>query len=104
MLGFLASGAEEFNLGPVMRLDHSELLCNKSFVKYKQEKASDTDIRKGAERLPPGSFLAGYCIATSRLLIRERKCLKTQSGTRPLTLNMHFEITLAQGKSSRAIK
>ena len=32
----------------------------------------------------------------SRLLIRERKCLKTQSGTRSLTHNMHFEITLAQ--------
>ena len=27
-LGFLASGGEEFNLGPETRLDHSELLCN----------------------------------------------------------------------------
>ena len=53
MLGFLASGAEEFNLGLVMRLDRSELLCNKVLLKYKWEKASDTDIRKGAERVPP---------------------------------------------------
>ena len=28
-LGFLASGGEEFNPGPEMRLDRSELLCNK---------------------------------------------------------------------------
>ena len=31
--GFLASGGEEFNPGPEMRLDHSELLCNKVFIK-----------------------------------------------------------------------
>ena len=31
-LGFLASEGEEFNLGPEMRLAHSELLC-KSFIK-----------------------------------------------------------------------
>ena len=30
MPGFLASGGEEFNLGLEMRLDHSELLCNKA--------------------------------------------------------------------------
>ena len=34
-LGFLACGGEEFNLGPEMRLDHSELLCNKVLLKYK---------------------------------------------------------------------
>ena len=28
---FLASGGEEFNQGPEMRLDHSELLCHKVF-------------------------------------------------------------------------
>ena len=27
--GFLALGGEEFNLGPEMRLDRLELLCNK---------------------------------------------------------------------------
>ena len=30
-LGFLASRGEEFNPGPEMRLDHSELLCNIKF-------------------------------------------------------------------------
>ena len=29
--GFLASGGDEFNLGPETRLDHSELLCNKFY-------------------------------------------------------------------------
>ena len=32
-LGLLASVGEEFNPGPEMRLDRSELLCNKSFIK-----------------------------------------------------------------------
>ena len=39
-LGFLASGGEEFNLGPVARLDGSELLCSKVLVKYKRERES----------------------------------------------------------------
>ena len=38
MPGFLASGGEEFNLGPEMRLDHSELLCNKVLLKYKGDR------------------------------------------------------------------
>ena len=40
MMGFLAFGGEEFNLGPVMRLDHSKLLCNKVLLKYKRERLS----------------------------------------------------------------
>ena len=36
--GVLASGGEEFNPGPVTRLDHSELLCNAVFLKYKRDK------------------------------------------------------------------
>jgi len=39
-LGFLASGGEEFNPGPEMRLDHSELLCNKVLLKYKGDRES----------------------------------------------------------------
>ena len=39
-LGFLASGGEEFNPGPEMRLDCSELLCNKALLKYKGDKKS----------------------------------------------------------------
>ena len=44
----------------------------------------------------PASLLQ-YVIYLQRLLIRERKCLRTQSATGPLTHNIHFEITLAQG-------
>ena len=48
MLGFLASGGEEFNPGPEMRLDRSELLCNKVSLSIKEiEKASDIGIRRG---------------------------------------------------------
>ena len=53
MLGFLASGGEEFNPGPGMRLDHSELLCHKVLLKHKREKASDTDTRRGRKESPP---------------------------------------------------
>ena len=50
MLGFLASLGEEFNPGPVTRLDHSELLCQKVLLKYKR--ASDIDIRRGQKENP----------------------------------------------------
>ena len=37
-----------FRFRPGARLDHSELLCGRSFTRWKRtEKASDTDIRKG---------------------------------------------------------
>ena len=39
-LGFLASGGEEFNLGPEMRLDRSELWDNKVLLKYKRDRES----------------------------------------------------------------
>ena len=39
-LGFLASGAEEFNPGPEMRLDCSDLLYNKDLLKYKRDRES----------------------------------------------------------------
>ena len=38
MLGFLVSGGEEFNPGPMMRLDRSEFLCNKALLKYKRDR------------------------------------------------------------------
>ena len=54
MQGFLASGREEFNLGPEMRLDCSELLCNKVLLKYKGDRESFCHRhQKGAERVPP---------------------------------------------------
>ena len=36
-LGFLAS-REEFSPGPEMRLDRSEILCNKVLLKYKRDR------------------------------------------------------------------
>ena len=57
MPGFLASRGEAFNLGPVTRLDRSELLCNKVLLKYKEtEKSSDIHIRRGQKECPPGSL------------------------------------------------
>ena len=54
MPGFLASGGEEFNLGPETKLDHSELLCNKVLLKYKGDRESFWHRhQKGAERVPP---------------------------------------------------
>jgi len=38
MPGFLASRGEEFNPGPEMWLDRSELFYNKVFLKYKKER------------------------------------------------------------------
>ena len=37
-LGFLASGGDKFNLGPEMRLELSELLCNQVLLKYKGDR------------------------------------------------------------------
>ena len=55
--GFLASGGEEFNLGPETRLDRSELLCNKVLLKYKGDKESFWHRhQKWAERVPPASL------------------------------------------------
>ena len=60
MLGFLSSGGEEFNLGPEMRLDHSELLCNKVLLNIKEiEKASDIGIRRGQKEYPLASVSNG---------------------------------------------
>ena len=61
MLGFLASRGEEFNPGPEMRLDRSELLCNKVLLKYKRDRESFWHRhQKGAERVsPPHSISNG---------------------------------------------
>ena len=40
MPGFLAARGEEFNPGPVIRLDRSELLCNQVLLKYKRDTES----------------------------------------------------------------
>ena len=47
---FLAFRGEEFNPGPAMRLDRSELLCNKVLLKYKEDRESFWHLhQKGAE-------------------------------------------------------
>ena len=52
-LGFLATGGEEFNLGPETRLDRSELLCDKILLKYKGDRESFWHRhQKGVERVP----------------------------------------------------
>ena len=54
MSGFLASRGEEFNPEPEMRLNSSELLCNKVLLKYKGDRESFWHRhQKGAERVPP---------------------------------------------------
>ena len=52
--GFLASGKEEFDPGPVARLDHSESLCNKVLLRCKRDRQSFWPRhQKRAERVPP---------------------------------------------------
>ena len=52
MPGFLASGGEEFNPGPVILLDCSELLCNKVLSKYKRDREGFCHRdQKGTERV-----------------------------------------------------
>ena len=38
MLGFVTSRAEEFDLGPEMRLDYLELLYSKVLLKYNRDR------------------------------------------------------------------
>ena len=52
--GFLASGGDKLNLGPEMRLDPSELLCNKVLLKYEGDRESFWHRhQKGTERVSP---------------------------------------------------
>ena len=163
-----------------MKLDHSELLCNKVLLKYKRDRESFWDRhQKRAERVSPDSLQANgiqllivvvFCSVMSdslrphglrpaRLLCpwdslgkntgvdchsllqrifltqgsnlgllccrqilyhlsykedpyscqqsanqRKEMCHNSETGTRPLTHNMYFEITLAQGELSLAIR
>ena len=60
--GFLAPVGEEFNPGPEMRLNHSELLCHKVLLKYKRERESFWHRhQKGAERVPCCWFIVRSC-------------------------------------------
>ena len=60
---FLAFGGGEFNPGPVMRLDPSELLYNKVLLKYKRDRENFWHRhQKGAERVPLWQSLDGCYI------------------------------------------
>ena len=51
-VGFMIS-EEDLALGPGIRLDHSGLLCGRSFITVKgTDKASDIRHQKGAESTP----------------------------------------------------
>ena len=55
-LGFVIS--KELASGPGTRLDHSELLCSRSFITVKKtKKDSDIDIRGGIESAPLASLI-----------------------------------------------
>ena len=59
-LGFLSSRGEEFNPGPEMRLDRSELLHNKDLLKYKGDRESFWHrYQKRVERVPLASVSDG---------------------------------------------
>ena len=74
--GFLASGREEFNLGPEKRLDRSELLCNKVLLKHKRDKASDTDIRRGQKERPLTSISNGVIYSLISYYSESKECLE----------------------------
>ena len=77
MLGFLSSGGEEFNLGPEMRLDHSELLCNKVLLNIKEiEKASDIGIRRGQKEYPLASVSNGVMYFLIIYYHESKECLE----------------------------
>ena len=76
MPGFLASG-EEFNPGPEMRLDHSELLCNRVYKSIKGiEKASDIDIRRGQKEYPLASVSHGVIYSLISYYSESKECLE----------------------------
>ena len=73
----MASGGEEFNLGLEMRLDCSELLCNKVLLKYKEiVKASDIDIRRGQIECPLASVSNGVTYFLIRYYNESKECLE----------------------------
>ena len=76
MPGFLASRGEKFNPGPETRLDHSELLYNKVLLKYKREKASDIDIRRGMESAPFTSVSKGIIYFLVSYYSESKECLE----------------------------
>ena len=61
-----------------MRLDCSELLCNKVLLKYKEiEKASDIDIRRGQKEYPLASVSNGVIYLLISYYNESKECLKS---------------------------
>ena len=57
MPGFFTSKEDEFNLGPMMRLDHSEFCVINFYYSIKEiDKASEVDIRRGQKECPSLAF------------------------------------------------
>ena len=60
-----------------MRLDCSELLCNKLLLKYKEiEKASELDIRKGQKECPLTSVSNGVIYSLISYCSESKECLE----------------------------
>ena len=78
--GFLASGREEFNLGPETRLDDLELLCNKVLLKNK-------GIRRGQKEYPFASVSHEVIYSLISYYSESKECLEVYSH------NLHFKIT-----------
>ena len=67
-VGFLIS-KENLTSGPETRLDHSGLLCGRSFITVKKDrKASVIDIRMETEHAPPISLIKALCTFTKPTL------------------------------------
>ena len=76
-LGFLASGGEEFNPGPEMRLDLSEFLCNKVLLKYKGDRESFWHRhQKGVEEYPLASLSTGIIYSQISYYSKSKECLE----------------------------
>ena len=57
-VGFMISEEEDLALGPGIRLDHSVLLCSRSFITVKKDRKLLTYTSEGGQRVPPlASFI-----------------------------------------------
>ena len=60
-----------------MRLDHSELLCNRVYKSLKGiEKASDIDIRRGQKEYPLASVSNGVIYSPISYYSESKECLE----------------------------
>ena len=94
MPGFLASGGEEFNLGPETRLDHSELLCNRVLLKYKRTREGFWHRhQRGQKEYPLVSVSNGVIYLLISYYDESKTCLKFVKILPDSLHNLHFRIT-----------